>query len=277
MFDNMENIRRLENIAWNVRKNIIEASYRAGKNCAHVGGSLSVVEILVALYYLYVIRNQDITERDRVILSKAHASLALYCVLNSKGLVPDEALQDFEQNGSHYTAHAKKNIEQGLEFSGGSLGLGFSYSVGQALALKIKKSSAHVYSILGDGECNEGIIWESLMFAKHKNLDNLTVIVDHNHLQADGHIEDIIDTESLKDKFSSFGFYTQQVDGHSIDELAHVLGNRKQGAPNAIIAETIKGKGVCFMENKTNWHFTTLSDNRYKKAMDDLLKSKPQL
>lgn len=270
MFSNMENLQELRQEAREVRRLIIDASYRAGKNCAHIGGSLSMVEILVSLYDK-VKRNPDhLDDRDRVIISKAHASLALYAVLVKKGLISEEELMTFEQNGSHYTAHAKKNIAQGLEFSGGSLGLGFSYSVGIALALKEKKSSAKVFTILGDGECNEGIIWEGLLFAKHNQLDNLTVIVDHNHLQADGKIEDIVDTSSLKEKFTAFGFYTQEIDGHSVEELSRALKNRKENLPNAIIAETIKGKGVSFMENKANWHFSALSENRYKKAIEEL-------
>ena len=272
MFSNMENLQELKQEARDVRRLIIEASYRAGKNCAHVGGSLSMVEILVSLYDIVKRDAELLEDRDRVIISKAHASLALYAVLVKKGLVSEEELMTFEQNGSKYTAHAKKNIAQGLEFSGGSLGLGFSYSVGIAKALKEKSSPAQVFTILGDGECNEGIIWEGLMFAKHNQLDNLTVIVDHNHLQADGKIEEIIDTSSLKDKFTAFGFYTQEVDGHSIEDLQNAFGGRKPEVPNAIIAETVKGKGISFMENKANWHFSALSENRYKKAIDELEK-----
>lgn len=272
MFSSMEDIKVLKRTAHDVRELIIEATYTAGKNCAHVGGSLSMVEILVALYATVKRDEANLEERDRVIISKAHASLALYCVLAKKGLIQESDLMTFEQNGSQYTAHAKKNITQGLEFSGGSLGLGFSYAVGVAKALKEKGSKAHVYTVLGDGECNEGIIWEGLMFAKHNHLDNLTVIVDHNHLQADGIIEDIIDTSSLTEKFTAFGFHAQEVDGHSIEALQGALVNQDSSMPNAIVAETIKGKGVSFMENKANWHFSALSENRYKKAMDELRK-----
>lgn len=268
----MEEVKELKRIAYDVRKLIIEASYRAGRNCAHVGGSLSMVEILVALYDIVKRDEKNLENRDRVILSKAHASLALYCMLVKKGLILESDLMTFEQNGSHYTAHAKKNISQGLEFSGGSLGLGFSYAVGVAKALKEKGLQAHVYAILGDGECNEGIIWEGLMFAKHHQLNNLTIIIDHNHLQADGIIEDIIDTSSLVDKFTAFGFYTQEVDGHCIQALLKAFTKQDSSMPNAIVAETVKGKGISFMENKANWHFTALSDNRYKKAICELIR-----
>lgn len=267
----LEQEQKLQSISLEARRNIVEMSYRAGKNCAHCGGSLSCVEILVTLYHLFISRDiNDIENRDRVILSKAHASLAMYAVLSTKGLISRDELFTFEQNGSRYTAHAHMDISKGLEFTGGSLGLGLSYAVGMAYALNERKSQAHVYVIVGDGECDEGIVWESLMFVKHHNLSNMTIIVDHNHLQADGPIEDIIDTSSLKDRFSSFGLYTQEVDGHSIKEFANALSQRKESVPNAIIAETIKGKGISFMEKKANWHFASLAEGRYRKAMADL-------
>lgn len=261
----------LETVCKDIRKGIIERSYTAGKNSAHVGGSLSAVEILAVLFHQVLKRNpDDFPNRDRFILSKGHASLALYCALESVGLLTKEEVDSFEQNGSHYTAHAKKDISKGLEFSGGSLGLGMSYAVGVAEALKEKGSPARVFVLLGDGECNEGIIWESLMFAKHRSLNNLTVIVDHNHLQADGPIETVLDTKDISSKFTAFGYNTQTVDGHNIDEIKAALDNLMEGTPNAIIAETVKGKGVSFMENKTNWHFASLPESKYKKAMSEL-------
>lgn len=261
----------LEAICKDTRKGIIERSFTAGKNSAHVGGSLSAVEVLAVLFHQVLKRNQeDYANRDRFILSKGHASLALYCTLESTGLLTKEEVDTFEQNGSHYTAHAKKDITKGLEFSGGSLGLGMSYAVGVAEALKEKGSPARVFVLLGDGECNEGIIWESLMFAKHRSLNNLTVIVDHNHLQADGPIETVLDTKDIAAKFTAFGYNTQTVDGHNTDELQAAFTHLVEGTPNAIIAETVKGKGVSFMENKTNWHFASLPESKYKKAMSEL-------
>lgn len=261
----------LETVCKDIRKGIIERSFTAGKNSAHVGGSLSAVEVLAVLFHQVLKRNKnDFANRDRFILSKGHASLALYCTLESAGLLTKEEVDTFEQNGSHYTAHAKKDVSRGLEFSGGSLGLGMSYAVGVAEALKEKGSAARVFVLLGDGECNEGIIWESLMFAKHRSLDNLTIIVDHNHLQADGPIETVLDTKDLAAKFTAFGYNTLTVDGHNTDELQAAFNNLAEGTPNAIIAETVKGKGVSFMENKTNWHFASLPENKYKKAMSEL-------
>ena len=257
----------LESTCREIRKGIIERSYTAGKNSAHVGGSLSAVETLAVLFHQVIRRDsEDPANRDRFILSKGHASLALYCVLESVGLLSKDEVDTFEQNGSHYTTHAKKDIEKGLEFSGGSLGLGMSYAVGVAEALKEKGSTARVFVLLGDGECDEGIIWESLMYAKHRSLNNLTVIVD----QADGPIETVLDTKDIAAKFSAFGYYTQTVDGHNTDKLQAAFNKLMEGTPNAIITETVKGKGVSFMENKTNWHFASLPENKYKKAMSEL-------
>lgn len=261
----------LDAICKDIRKGIIERSFIAGKNSAHVGGSLSAVEILAVLFHEVLRRDPSaLDDRDRFILSKGHASLALYCALESVGILNKEEVDTFEQNGSHYTAHAKKDINKGLEFSGGSLGLGMSFAVGVAEALKEKGSPARVFVLLGDGECNEGIIWESLMFAKHRSLDNLTVIVDHNHLQADGPIETVLDTKDIAAKFTAFGYKTQTMDGHNTAEIKAAFDKLAEGTPNAIIAETVKGKGVSFMENKTNWHFASLPENKYKKAMLEL-------
>lgn len=264
-------INKLQELSLEVRKQIIELAFHAGKNSAHSGGSLSAVEILTTLYHVFLNRNEnDLENRDRVIISKAHASLVQYCVLETYGLLTKDEISHFEENGSKYTVHAHRDICKGLEFSGGSLGLGMSYAVGVAYALKEKKSPAHVYVLLGDGEANEGIVWEALMFAKHNKLSNLTVIVDHNHLQADGFVEDVLDTTDMASKFRAFGFETKEVNGHNVSELIEAFGNKSIELPNAIIAETVKGKGVSFMENKYNWHYTVLPEGKYKKAMAEL-------
>ena len=266
-------IDKLKTISLDVRRQIIELAYHAGKNSAHSGGSLSAVEILTTLYHVFLKReDNDFENRDRVIISKAHASLVQYCVLETYGLLSKDEISHFEENGSKYTVHAHKDLQKGLEFSGGSLGLGISYAVGVAYALKEKQSSAHVYVLIGDGEANEGIVWEALMFAKHNKLSNLTVIVDHNHLQADGFVEDVLDTTDLASKFRAFGFSTQEVDGHNVSELIEAYTNKSMELPNAIIAETVKGKGVSFMENKYNWHYTVLTEGKYKKDMAELNK-----
>lgn len=264
-------IKSIEEMSLKMRLRIIELAYKAGNKGAHLGGSLSSVEILATLYNAILqIDFSNFEKRDRLILSKGHAALAQYCALESIGILTKEETDTFEDNGSHFVSHSKRDIHKGLEFSGGSLGLGMSFAAGIALSCKSKGFQNQIYVLLGDGECNEGIVWEALMFAKHYNLTNLTVIVDHNHLQSDGFIEAVIDTESLKGKFAAFGFNTTEVDGHSASGLLKAFEQRDLSHPNAIIAETIKGKGVSFMENKYNWHHNILSESKYIKAILEL-------
>ena len=164
----------------------------------------------------------------------------------------------------------KKDLQKGIEFSGGSLGLGLSYAVGVAYACRKKGLKNRVFVIVGDGELNEGITWEALMFAAHNHLNNLTIIVDHNHLQADGFIEDVMNTSPLEEKCISFGFDTDVVDGHSVPDLFEAFAKKTEDSPRAIIAETIKGKGVSFIENKVKWHHGSLNEQRYLKALKEL-------
>ena len=230
-----------------------------------------MAEILATLYSDFVSYDlNDLEHRDRVVLSKGHAALALYCALYEKGLLTQLELENFEQDGSELIAHSKRDLVKGQEFSGGSLSLGISHAVGVAYACKLKGLTNRIYVIVGDGELNEGLAWESLMFASHNKLNNLTVIIDHNHMQADGTVEEVMDTAPLNDKFTSFGFDTQEVDGHSVEDLHLALSNPSVTQPSAIIAETIKGKGVSFMENKAKWHHGDLNELRYNKALMEL-------
>lgn len=268
---NQERKEKFEALAHNVRVNIIEAGYGAGKKGGHFGGSLSMAEIFSVLYDGYVTyKMDDLENRDRVILSKGHAALGHYAILCEKCFITREDLMSFEHNASNFVAHSKRFIDKGLEFAGGSLSLGLAYGVGVAYACKLKDLSNRVYVIVGDGEINEGLVWETMLFAAHKNLYNLTIIVDHNHLQADGYIEDVINTSPLKLKFESFGFSTVEVDGHSVEELDNAFSTLSNNKPTAIIAETVKGKGISFMEDKFKWHHGTLTDSKYKKAMKEL-------
>lgn len=261
----------LEKLSKDIRLDIIKTGYLSGIKGAHFGGCLSMAEILATLYCEFVNYNlNDLEHRDRVILSKGHAALALYCVLYEKGILTKEELDTFEQDGSELIAHSKRNLVKGQEFSGGSLSLGISHAVGVAYACKLKGLTNRIYVIVGDGELNEGLAWESLMFASHNKLNNLTVIIDHNHMQADGTVEEVMDTAPLNDKFTSFGFDTQEVDGHSVEDLHLALSNPSATLPSAIIAETIKGKGVSFMENKAKWHHGDLNELRYNKALMEL-------
>lgn len=266
-----EKINTLEQMANAIRFDIIKTGFLSGTKGAHFGGCLSMAEILATLYSDFV--NYDFTDlehRDRVVLSKGHAALGLYCALYEKGILSKQELEGFEQDGNDLIAHSKRNLEKGLEFSGGSLSLGLSHAVGVAYACKLKRLSNRIYAIVGDGELNEGLVWESLMFASHQKLNNITVIIDHNHLQADGFIEDVLNTDPLKDKLIAFGFDTCQVDGHSVEAIYQVLSNPSKLRPTAIIAETVKGKGVSFMENKVKWHHGDLNELRYNKAIKEL-------
>ncbi|MDR1583472.1 MAG: transketolase [Prevotellaceae bacterium] len=267
------NIDQLKKMAHAVRLLILKIAYIAGKNGSHVGGGLSVVEILTVLYgtiLKYDLSDPTSKDRDRLILSKGHAANALFAILAETGFIERDELSEFEQNGSHYYAHASRNIHKGIEFSGGSLSLGLSFAVGVALSNKIDKLNNHVYVIVGDGECDEGLIWEALMSAANFNLTNLTVIVDCNGIQLDGLTSEVMNQLSLADKFSSFGFHTQEVDGHDIESLYNGFISRDFSKPNAIIAHTVKGKGISFMENNRNWHHGVLSQDLYESALNEL-------
>ena len=261
--------RLILDVSW-MRKRILRLSKNAGINGSHVGGSLSMVEILTVLYSILKRDTSVLEERDRFILSKGHGALALYCILEQKGLLSPEETETFESNGTAFYAHAKRNVEKGLEFSGGSLSLGISFAVGVALACRAKGIKNHIYVLVGDGECDEGHLWEAVMSAANFKLDNLTVIVDYNGLQSDGFTENIMNLSSLAQKFKSFGFHTTEVDGHSIEQLYEVFNSAFSSSPCAIIARTVKGKGVSFMENERMWHHGILTDKLYEQAVSEI-------
>ena len=257
-----------DNAIW-MRKRILGLALKAGSSGAHIGGSLSLVEILTALYNVVNLSKDD--NRDRVILSKGHGALALYTALELKGMMSSDLVDTFETNGTHLFSHASRDIEHGIEFSGGSLGLGISYAIGVALACKTKGLNNHIYAIVGDGECNEGVFWEAMMTSHQFQLDNLTVIVDNNGLQADGFTKEIIDLSPLADKLTAFGLKTLTVDGHDVKSLIDAIAVREEGMPTAIVANTVKGKGVSFMENEAAWHHGVLNQKKYDKAMEELV------
>jgi len=264
---------KIKETAHNVRRQILKSAYVAGKNGAHLGGGMSLVEILSVLYsgiLKYDICNPTNKYRDRLILSKGHGAIALFAILKETGFISAEELNEFEQNGSHYYAHASRNIEKGIEFSGGSLSLGLSFAVGVALSNKKEKTNNRIYVIVGDGECDEGLVWEALMSAANFNLTNLMVIVDCNGLQSDDFTTNVMNKSSLLEKFTSFGFYTRETDGHDIEQLYKAFTNCDSTKPNAIIANTVKGKGVSFIENNRDWHHGVLSQNHYEMALKEL-------
>ncbi len=266
-------IEALENIANEVRKNIIEEVYQA--QSGHPGGSLSCVDILTVLYFNQMNINPEKPRdegRDRLILSKGHCSPALYSVLAEKGYFAKEKLKNFRKLGSELQGHPDMNKVPGVDMTSGSLGQGLSVAVGMALASKMNRAGCRIYCIVGDGEIDEGQIWEASMMAYKNKLDNLCVILDNNQLQLDGRIEDIAGLDNIRGKFESFGFKIIEVDGHNISNLIDAFNTAKQtkGKPTMIIAKTIKGKGISFMENQVGWHGTAPNQEQYEKAMEEL-------
>lgn len=252
-----------------IRKRILELALKVGPSGAHLGGSLSCVEILSSIYEKIDIANRS-ENRDRVILSKGHGALALYCVLEAVGIMTKDEVETFETNGTHLFAHASRNVDKGIEFSGGSLGLGISFAVGVAMACKEKQMTNHIYVIVGDGECDEGIFWESLEAINKYKLDNMTIIVDKNGIQADGPTAQVMDLSPMSEKLASFGMDVIEVDGHSVEELTKALNKATVGKAKAVIAHTVKGKGVSFMENTAAWHHGVVNQKKYDKAMEEL-------
>jgi transketolase len=268
-----ERIKELEEISRKMRIKAIEMTYKTGNYGAHLGGGLSAIEIFVTLYHSVLKFNRQEPcndSRDRLIVSKGHAVLAYYTALESVGFLNQDDLDKFETNGFYLHGHANKNIQKGIEYSGGSLGLGISFGVGVALALSKRDLKNRVYIIVGDGECDEGIVWEALTSASHFKLSNVTIIVDQNKLQYDGLTRDIMDLRSLYEKFKSFGFNTYEVDGHNVEQLCNAYQMVDDTMPSAIIAHTIKGKGVSFMENKKEWHHSRLNAVQYEQALSEL-------
>lgn len=262
------NIEQLNHDALWMRRRILDLALKAGASGAHLGGALSLVEILAALYHVAKISDDD--NRDRIILSKGHGALALYTALEKYGIVSSEVVDTFETNGTHLYAHASRDISKGIEFSGGSLGLGISFSVGVALACKEKNIDNRIFVIVGDGECNEGLLWESIMAINQFKLNNITIIIDNNGLQADGPTNEIIDLSPMADKLNAFGFDAISVDGHDVQAIFEALSREKSDKPQAIVANTIKGKGVSFMENSAAWHHGVLNQKKYDKAIEEL-------
>ena len=270
-------IEEIKNFTYQVRKNILEMAFEAGSSSAHIGGALSIAEIISSLfsYKMKIDRNNPNWEdRDRFILSKGHACLAYYAALCEIGYISKEELKTFEKNDTNLLGHPVINKKLGIDFSNGSLGMGLSLGIGVAIAAKKKKKNFNVYVILGDGECNEGSVWEAAMAAPHFELNNLNIIIDKNNFQQTGSSNEIMKTESLKNKWNSFGWNTTEVDGHNIESLYDCYGDSNDNKPRAIIAHTIKGKGFSFSENNNEWHHSVLSKSNYDKALKELEEKK---
>lgn len=253
----------LENIAKEIRKNILLQVYSA--NSGHPGGALSCADILTAIYF------KLIKEGDKVILSKGHASPALYAVLAEKGFFEKEELKTFRKINSRLQGHPSYVKTPGVDASSGSLGQGLSIANGIALSFKMDKKENYVYAILGDGEIQEGQIWEAAMTANKYKLNNLIAFLDYNKLQIDGTNEEVMPIAPVKEKFEAFGFNVKEINGHDFEEIINAVEEcKKQEKPSMIIANTIKGKGVSFMENNVGWHGKAPSKEEYEKALEEL-------
>lgn len=253
-----------------IKKTIIEMIHKSG--VSHIGSALSVVDILYVLYFNVANidpKNPNKKDRDKIILSKGHASAALYSVLAHRGFFPLSYIDGYAINGGTLPCHIDMTTAPGLEASTGSLGHGSGIGVGMAIANKIDKNPSNVFVIVGDGECNEGSVWESIMLAATLKLDNFTIIVDSNKLQACGRTNEIICQKNLVEKFKAFGFESIEIDGHNLDEIKSAL-NQKTSSPKAIIANTIKGCGVSFMQDKLEWHYKCPNEEQTNQAISEI-------
>jgi transketolase len=269
-----ELINQMKTASKNMRRKAIQMTYDVGNTGAHIGGGLSLIEVMAVLYLgilKYDTKDMEKESRDRLIFSKGHGTLALYTAMAEAGIIKEEALKSYKKDDSFLSAHPSMNSALGIDFSSGSLGHGLSQGVGCALGLKRKANYvSKVYVILGDGECDEGSVWEAAAAASHYKLDNLVAIVDNNQLQYDGTTEDIMSMSPFEKKWESFGWKTAVVDGHNVEALYDVM-KYKQDCPYVIIANTVKGKGVSFMENNPLWHNGKLTEKQYEQAMQEVM------
>ena len=271
--EKINNIEELSKIAKNIRRDIIEEVYNA--QSGHPGGSLSIADIMTVLYFNEMNidpKNPQNTERDRLVLSKGHCAPALYSTLANRGYFNKSELKTLRKLNSKLQGHPDMNKVPGVDMSTGSLGQGLSAACGMAIAGKLDNKNYRVYCIMGDGEIEEGQVWEAAMSASKYKLDNLCVIVDNNNLQIDGTIEEVMSSYPIDEKFKSFGFQIINIDGHNYQEIIDAFDVAKniKEKPVCIIAKTIKGKGISFMENKVEWHGKATNEEQYKQAMEEL-------
>ncbi len=248
----------LEDIAREIRKKVVLMCFHAGGG--HIGPSMSCIEILVTLYFRVLRVNKDNyrnDNRDRFVLSKGHACAPLYAILAEKGILDANTLNTMCQKDSILGGHPERHLVPGIEYSSGSLGHGLSFSAGLALAGKLDQKDYRVFAVLSDGECQEGSVWEAALFAGHHQLDNLVAIIDHNKLQSLDRVENVLNLKPFGDKWKSFGWEVKEVDGHDLSQLGDALSSLPfaKDRPSVIIAHTVKGKGISFMENTPIWHY----------------------
>lgn len=263
-------------MARRMRRAALDMALSAGNNGAHLGSGLSIIEIMATLYG-GVMKidpgNPEMADRDRFILSKGHGTLGYYAALTEVGLMTPEDQDCFEDNGGPFPGQPVLNLKKGIEFSSGSLGMGLSQGIGTAIAGKRHVQPYNAFVLMGDGECNEGTVWEAAMMASHLKLDNLFAIVDYNKMQSDGPSATILDMGDFAGKWASFGFDVLEVDGHNVADLhatfSEALGNRNE-KPTVVIANTVKGKGISFMENDNAWHHNRLVQKDHELAVAEL-------
>lgn len=268
-----ELIRNLALRANDIRQISLKMIAAAGSG--HPGGSLSAADILSALFFEVMDFSKEIFERkdrDHFILSKGHGAPALYSVLHLHGFIAEENLKKLRKLGGRLEGHPDMLLTPGVEMSTGSLGQGLSASVGLALSMRLDEIPKHVFTLLGDGESQEGMVWEAAMAAAHYKLDNLVAVLDHNGLQIDGKVADVMDVSPLVDKFLSFGWHVQHIDGHDLSQILQALDTAKkvEGQPAMIVAHTVKGKGVSFMEDNYKWHGVAPNEEELEKALTEL-------
>ena len=273
----MEQSKKLElaRIANNIRVNIIEGVYSAG--CGHPGGSLSIADIMAYLYFEELRidpKNPKAEGRDRFVLSKGHTAPALYATLAERGFIPKEDVKTLRKTTSYLQGHPDMKGTPGVDMTTGSLGLGFSAACGMALSGKVSSADYRVYAMLGDGESEEGQVWEAAMFAAHYKLDNLVAVLDWNGLQIDGPIVEVMNPTPHDEKFRAFGWHVISIDAHDLDAIEAAFAEAKtvKGKPTVIIAKSTKGKGVSYMENACEWHGQAPKEDLYKVAIADLEK-----
>ena len=269
-----EKQREIAAFARRMRLDMLEMMKNAGANGAHIGGAFSAAEILAVLYCgILKVSPQNPLQptRDRFILSKGHTALALYSALYEAGFLSREELMEFEENAGHFSTHCCKYQEKGIELSSGSLGLGLGYGAGCALAAKRDGLDYDCVVLLGDGECNEGSVWEAVQFAAKYRLDNLVAVVDFNHQSLDGFTVDTMPVANFAEVFAGFGWNVVKINGNCIPEVVNAFqGMQRNGKPTAIIADTLKGKGVSFMENTVGWHHAVITPQQYEAAKAEL-------
>ena len=256
----------IKELAWKIRNDVLDMTFHAGVEGGHIGGAFSSAEILAMLYgsELNVDPNHPkADDRDRFILSKGHISLAHYSVLKQCGFMTEEDIASFETNGSMFSTHELADAEHGIEFTSGSLGYGLSLGIGVALSAKMHKKGFRTFVLMGDGECNEGSVWEAAMTASKYHLDNLIAIVDKNGQQLDGYTQDVMPIVNMEQVFKGFGWNTVTIDGNDIESIQNAIRSKADGQPTVIIAETVKGKGISSIEGKTGWHHARISEQQY--------------